>query len=117
MQVADRIGHIEQRLEVQMQRRVPQRWTTKPRPPMKHGTSRNGYSAHSLPKRMQKTPTRSAAGKRSKRIERTGGGGGDWRIIRELIQDTLVVRGVPVIVYAPPETKPRESPQQMLPLD
>jgi Zn-dependent peptidase ImmA (M78 family)/O-acetyl-ADP-ribose deacetylase (regulator of RNase III) len=47
----------------------------------------------------------------------SGGGGGDWRIVRELIRETLVASGVPVTVYAPPETKPRESAQQMLPLN
>jgi O-acetyl-ADP-ribose deacetylase (regulator of RNase III) len=47
----------------------------------------------------------------------SGGGGGDWRIIRELIREVLVESGVSVTVYSPPETKPREPAQQMLRLD
>jgi O-acetyl-ADP-ribose deacetylase (regulator of RNase III) len=47
----------------------------------------------------------------------TGGGGGDWRVIRELIRDSIVRRGIPVTVYSPPETKPQVPAQQMIPLD
>jgi Zn-dependent peptidase ImmA (M78 family)/O-acetyl-ADP-ribose deacetylase (regulator of RNase III) len=46
----------------------------------------------------------------------TGGGGGDWRVIRELVDQVLVKEGVPVVVYGPPETKPPVPAQQMLSL-
>jgi hypothetical protein len=46
----------------------------------------------------------------------TGGGGGDWRVIRELINNELVQRGLAVTVYGPPETQPPVPAQQALDL-
>jgi hypothetical protein len=45
-----------------------------------------------------------------------GGGGGDWRLIRELISAAFGPQHVPVMVYALPESKPPEPAQQVLQL-
>ena len=47
----------------------------------------------------------------------SGGGGGDWFVIRELVREILADHDVDVTIYAPPETKPREPAQQAIRFD
>jgi O-acetyl-ADP-ribose deacetylase (regulator of RNase III) len=40
-----------------------------------------------------------------------GQAGGRWPLIREIVDDTLTRRGVPVTVYVPPGQQIREEPK------